>query len=92
MDQVNSARVIAFLEAYAAGLCLAITKRPHNYALKSDDTPQSYALRVTLHTAGLIEQSGMQFLQTEADGFRRACKLLGIEHSENAIRAYLERK
>ena len=87
---MNPTRVTAFLEAYAAGLCAAITKRPHNYALKLDDTPQLYALRVTLHTAGLIEQSGMQFLQTEADGFRRACKLLGIEHSEEAIRAYLE--
>jgi len=89
---VNPARVTAFLEAYAAGLCLAITKRPQNYALKPDDTPQSYALRVALHTAGLIEQYGMQFLNTEADGFRRACKLLRIEHSETAIWAYLEGK
>ena len=87
---MNPARVQSFLEAYAQGLCLAITKRPHKYALKPDDTPESYAVRVAIHTAGLIEQYGMQFLNTEADGFRRACKLLGIEHSEAAIRAYLE--
>ncbi len=87
---MNPARVTSFIEAYAAGLAAAIKKRPHNYALKPDDTPESYAIRVAVHTAGLIEQYGMQFLNTEADGFRRACNLLGIEHSEAAIRAYLE--
>lgn len=90
VGQLSPARVQAFLEAYAAGLCAAVTKRPHNYALKPDDTSQSYAVRVAVTTAGLVEQSGLTMLRTEADGFRRACKLLGIEHSEDAIRAYLE--
>ena len=87
---MNPARTTAFLEAYALGLCAAIKARPKRYRLRSDDTPETYALRVTLHTAELIEQYGMQFLMTEADGFRRACTLLGIAHSEEAIRAYLE--
>ncbi len=89
---MNPSRVTAFLEAYAQGLCLAVTKRPHKYALKPDDTPETYAVRVAVTTAGLIEQHGLTMLQTEADGFRRACKLLGIEHSEDVIRAYLEGK
>ena len=89
---MNPARVQAFIEAYALGLRAAITKRPHNYALKSDDTPESYAVRVALHTAELIGSSGTQWLDTEADGFRRACRTLGIEHSEAAIQAYLEGK
>lgn len=87
---MNSARVTSFIEAYATSLVTAIKKRPHNYTLKPYDTPEDYALRVALHTAGLIEQSGLQFLQTESDGFRRACKALGIEHSEDAIQVYLE--
>lgn len=89
---MNPSRVQSFLEAYAAGLVAAIKRRPHQYRLKADDTSESYAIRVCLKTAELIEASGLQFLNTEADGFRRACESLQIEHSESAIRAYLEGK
>ena len=87
---MNPSRVTALLEAYAQGLCLAVHAHPHRYALRPDDTPETYAVRVAVTTAGLIEQSGLQMLQTESVGFRRACALIGVEHSEEALRAYLE--
>ena len=87
---MNPSRLITFAEAYAVGLVAAIKRRPHQYQLKLDDTPESYAMRVCLKVAELIEASGLQFIQTETDSFRRACESLQIEHSESAIRAYLE--
>lgn len=86
------ARLLTFGEAYADGLIAAIKRHPRNYRLRPDDTPESYALRVCLQVIEIIETRGLSWILTEADGFRRACASLQIEHSESAIRAYLEGK
>lgn len=88
---MNADRFTTFIEAYVEGLRLAITQHRHRYRLNAGDTPDSFALRVALTVAALIERDGdTRKVYTEGEGFRNACNALRIEHSEKSINQFLE--
>ena len=85
---MTPARLEALTLAYGEGLAAAIHKHPHRYAMKADDTPESYAVRVAMTVNDLI-QTRPELVHYATEGFRNACKALRIEHNERAINNYL---
>ncbi len=87
---MNPARLQTFITAYVQGLTKAVTEHPHRYRTKPGDTPEVYALRVACTVTELLQRRGPSAVDLDAEGFRNACRELGIEHSERVIYNFLE--
>jgi hypothetical protein len=88
---VNAERFQRFATAYRHGLLEAVTasyERSQNHAY--DYGPDQVPTVATKILTEIEKVGGIDSVNIESAGFRRACKALGIKHSRKAITAFLE--
>lgn len=100
---LRAERFATFSAAYRAGLLAAVLARPHDYMIGTrekqlpngtvrgeyvTETPEQYAERVAVKILAVMADRpyGVNY---DSDGFRRACKALGIRATRKAILAYI---
>lgn len=87
---MNASKFAEFSAAYRTGLLQAVLKNPDRYRLRPGDSPASYASEVAEKMLDTIQHRGLGAVSFTSNGFRNACKTLGIKHTGKAIRAFLE--
>ena len=89
MTRTNPARFARFAEAYRTGLREAVRKGG-GYFLRPGESPDDYAARTAERMLAAIQSKNLSSVHVAGDGFRNACKTLGIKFGREHLRAYLE--
>lgn len=80
--------------AYAAGLEKAVEAEPAEYGLgmrlRNTTTSSEYAKIVSARMLGRIASGHAYSNSYDGDGWKNACKTLGIKHSRKAILTFIE--
>ena len=79
---VNAERFARFAVAYREGLRTAVETRPEDYGYRPE-----YAGQVADRILATMSSQGIRMVNMDGEGFRLACKALGIKHTRKAITA-----
>jgi hypothetical protein len=95
-EVMNQEKFMVFSRAYEKGLHEAVIANPKDYARCAPgrggcqrSTPETFAKTVSARMLDAIS-SKPYAVNYNGDGFKRACKALGIKHTRKAIFDYLE--
>jgi hypothetical protein len=78
-----------FSRAYRAGLRTAVTSNPADYAIHDGEAAEEYAARCADKMLQAISDNPSS-VNYDGDGFKRACRALGIKYTRKAIWEYLQ--
>jgi len=88
IEKMDQEKFKVFSKAYRAGLEEAVTASPSDY-FSQGATPSQYAEVVSKKMMGNIA-AGRPFSNNyEGQGFKRACKKVGIKHTRKAILEFM---
>lgn len=89
---MNALNFTTFSQAYREGLLVAVKTTPGNYALARGETVEQYVEKTATRMLSFISGGLHLGVNYSGDGFRRACRTIGIKHTRKAILNYLEIK